>query len=313
MAFGFLARLRNGLARTARALRDGVSGIFSGASISPSDLDRLEELLITTDMGVANATRIRDSVSDAVRRKRISADPASVLAFVKQDLSAALPTGSSVVNFAPSPPTVIFVVGVNGVGKTTTVGKLAAFFRSRGKSVLVAAADTFRAAAVDQLRIWAERAGTRIILAEQGADPSSVLHNSLDAAIAGGEDVVIVDTAGRLHNKEHLMRELEKMGRVAQRAVPGAPHETLLVLDAATGQNALVQARTFSGILPLTGLVLAKLDGTAKGGIALAIYDEIKVPVKFIGVGEQVDDLAEFFPRDYVDALFSESPADSGC
>ena len=306
MAFGFLKKLKDGLAKTAKSLRDGMVGIFSGQKISPSDLDRLEELLITTDMGVKTATRVRESVSDAVKKKKIEPKPEAILNFVKDELTHLLPEKPPCFNYAPVPPTVVFVVGVNGVGKTTTVGKLASYFRSKGKSVLIAAADTFRAAAVEQLTIWAQRAGAKIIVAEQGSDPSAVLHNSCMAAKSGGEDILIVDTAGRLHNKEHLMRELEKMKRVAERIVPGAPHETFLILDATTGQNALAQARTFSQILPLTGLIIAKLDGTAKGGIAIAIYDEVKVPVKFIGIGEKVDDIAEFSPREYVTALFTE-------
>ncbi|HHN46558.1 MAG TPA: signal recognition particle-docking protein FtsY [Planctomycetes bacterium] len=301
---GFFKRLRDGLARTAKSIREGVSAIFTGGGIKPDELDRLEDILLASDMGVKMAGRVRDGVADAVRRKKIQNDPDAVLAFVKNELAALLPERPQGIRYAASPPTVIFIVGVNGVGKTTTVGKLAWYLRSQGKSVLIAAADTFRAAAVEQLEIWAERAGARIMVSGEGADPSSVLHNACAAARSGGEEIILVDTAGRLHNKEHLMRELEKMKRVAERAVAGAPQETLLVLDATTGQNALAQARTFSQVLPLTGLVLAKLDGTAKGGVALAIYDEVKVPVKFVGVGEKVEDMAEFSPRQYVDAMF---------
>lgn len=326
VVLGLFKRLRSGLARSARTLADGVKGIFGGPQIQKNDLERLEELLISTDMGVRLASRIRAAADDAVRRGRLAPDAAAVLAFIKQQILETLTIRKSGFNFAESPPTVILVVGVNGTGKTTTVGKLAHFLISgtgtfslrenvsqspKARSVAIAACDTFRAAAVEQLAIWAERAGANFLGAQPHQDPGSVLHNAALSAKADGADVLLVDTAGRLHNKEHLMRELDKMARVVQRIIPGAPHETFLVLDATTGQNALSQARTFSQVLPLTGLIIAKLDGTAKGGIALAIYEEIRVPVRFVGIGEKVEDLAEFAPREFVEALFA-ADADAG-
>jgi len=210
---------------------------------------------------------------------------------------------------AAEPPTVILVLGVNGVGKTTTIGKLGARYGQQGKKVLFAAGDTFRAAAIEQLEIWAGRAGADIIKHQQGADPAAVLFDGVSAAKSRGADVVLCDTAGRLHNKANLMEELKKVHRVVQKALPGAPHEVLLVLDATTGQNALVQAKIFHEAVPLTGVVLTKLDGTAKGGIVIAVTRELKVPVKFIGVGEGVDDLQPFDPAEYADGLFTRGQA----
>jgi fused signal recognition particle receptor len=262
-------------------------------------LERLEELLLMADVGVPASRRIVEAVGSRARRGQ------SLKTLVKEEISAILEaTAASAAN--GTRPHVMLVVGVNGTGKTTTVGKLANLIRQEGRSPLVCAADTFRAAAVDQLQVWADRAGVDIVRARDGADPAAVVHDAVSAAKARQRDVVIVDTAGRLHTRTNLMGELEKIRRVAAREVQGAPHEVLLVLDATVGQNGLVQAREFTSVAGVTGLVLTKLDGTAKGGIAVAIAHELKLPIRYVGVGEGMDDLLPFAPQEYVEALFQE-------
>ena len=301
-----LDRLRKGLARTTAQFVSRLEEVLGGAEqpearTRPIDLDTfdaLEEALVSADVGVAATDRIVAAVRASGGRG------ADLRAMVKAELLRVLEeTGRPP---APGAPRVVLVVGVNGTGKTTTVGKLASLARAEGATPLICAADTFRAAAVEQLAIWAERAGVDLIRAQAGADPAAVVFDALAAARARGRDPVIVDTAGRLHTRVNLMTELEKIRRVAAREVAGAPHEVLLVLDATVGQNGLVQAREFLQAAGVTGIVLTKLDGTAKGGIAVAIAHELKLPIRYVGVGEGIDDLTPFSPPAYVDALFEE-------
>src|SRR4030095_1938374 len=268
-------------------------------------LDELEAIMIGADIGVTTTEEILDSIRDQVTRKTLE-DPAQLRSAIKAELRKIL----SINDTAPKEnvdggPFVILMVGVNGVGKTTTIGKLANRFRSEGKSVLLCAADTFRAAAIEQLEVWSTRSNVPLIKQKPGADPSAVLYDGLQSAKAKKIDVVIVDTAGRLHTKHNLMSELEKMTRIAKREVAGAPHEVLLVLDATTGQNGLTQAKEFTRSAGVTGLVLTKLDGTAKGGVVTAIARELKIPICFVGVGEKIDDLVEFSADDFVESLFA--------
>ncbi|RME82870.1 MAG: signal recognition particle-docking protein FtsY [Planctomycetota bacterium] len=303
---GFFARLKEGLKKT----RDKVSGqlkkIFTfGRKVDEDLLEEIFEVLISADMGVEISQKIVDDIQEAYRDRVIeNKESQELLDYIKQKLKENLTLHSNELNFAESPPTVILVAGVNGTGKTTSIAKLANMLQKEGKKVILAAGDTFRAAAVEQLEIWANRLGVDIVKQKTGADPAAVVFDALDAALARGHDVVIVDTAGRLHTQTNLMRELEKIGNVIKKKVPGAPHEVLLVLDATTGQNALRQAEEFKSILPLTGLVLTKLDGTAKGGIIVAINNKISIPVKFVGLGEKVDDWEPFDAQKFVDALF---------
>jgi fused signal recognition particle receptor len=260
-------------------------------------LEKLEEVLIEADFGVATSLRLVEEVERKAKRGEVRTQDDFLRALedgVATALGADVDDGS--LHFAPAKPTVILVIGVNGAGKTTFIGKLAALMQARGKSTLVGAADTFRAGAIDQLQRWAERSGAAFVGAKAESDPASVAFNAIDAAVGRGSDVVIIDTAGRLHTSSNLMDELKKIHRVIARRIEGAPHEVLLVLDATIGQNALAQARTFSQAVPVTGLVMTKLDGTAKGGIVLAVRDELKVPVKFIGTGETMADIEPFNP-----------------
>ncbi|MFO0689239.1 MAG: signal recognition particle-docking protein FtsY [Myxococcota bacterium] len=292
------------LRRTRDALAGRLSGLLGGRTVDPALLDELEELLLTADLGVATA----QSLLDRVRREGQGADGAAVRGLLKQAMAEKLesvePAGEP---FAlASKPHVILVLGVNGAGKTTTIGKLAAKHRALGRSVLLGAGDTFRAAAIEQLQVWGQRVGCDVIAGEAGGDPASVAFDTVKAAVARGVDVAIIDTAGRLQTKKPLMEELGKIARVIGRDVPGAPHETLLVLDANTGQNALSQARLFTEVAKVTGLVLTKLDGTAKGGVIVGLADQFGIPVRFVGVGESVDDLRVFEAREFVEALFAE-------
>lgn len=273
-----------------------VGAIVKG--IEPGSLERLEELLLASDFGVGATLRLVDHVEDLTRRGAVRTE-AEFLAAVESEIVRILNSGNSDASLkeADSPPTVYLVVGVNGVGKTTSIGKLANRLQRRGKRVLLAAGDTFRAGAIDQLRIWAERVGTDFVGASPGADPASVAFDAIEAAQARNADVVIVDTAGRLHTQGDLMAEISKVERVIKRKLPGAPHETLLVLDATTGQNAISQARTFGETLDLTGLVLSKLDSTARGGVVIALKEQFDLPVKLIGTGEGVDDMEVFDPE----------------
>jgi fused signal recognition particle receptor len=273
--------------------------------IDPEMLEELEAIMIGADIGVGTTAEILDSIRDQVSRKTLE-DPAQLRGAVKAELRKILSINDSIPKtISDDGPFVILMVGVNGVGKTTTIGKLANRFRKEGKSVMLCAADTFRAAAIEQLEIWSTRSNVPLIKQKPGADPSAVLYDGLQSAKAKKIDVVIVDTAGRLHTKHNLMNELEKMTRIAKREVPAAPHEVLLVLDATTGQNGLTQAKEFTKSAGVTGLVLTKLDGTAKGGVVTAIARELKIPIRFVGVGEKIDDLVEFSADDFVEGLFA--------
>ena len=304
-------RFSRAIEKTRNSIDNRLDTLFENRKqIDAGFLDELEELLISTDIGVATTMQVLDSVRRGVSRQEIS-DLKALKDAMQQELLTILKasTAKGVAderNIDPSiKPYVLMVVGVNGVGKTTTIGKLSQRIKDEGHDVLICAADTFRAAASDQLEIWADRAGVQIVQQKQGTDPAAVLFDALAAAKARNSDVLIVDTAGRLHNKANLMAELEKMKRISAREVPGAPHETLLVIDAVTGQNGLEQARQFMKTADVTGIVLTKLDGTAKGGIAVAIAKELNLPIRYVGIGEQVDDLMVFDPEGYVKGLFS--------
>lgn len=307
----FLRRFRRAVTKTRENLAGRIEDVFKGKrQIDAQTLEELEEALIGADIGVQTTLEIIEDVRRQVDRKQLS-DVGELRRVIKQHLldileKAAHARGVASETSVPDDvrPYVMMIVGVNGVGKTTTIGKLAQRIRAEGNDVLICAADTFRAAASDQLAVWAERAGVPLIQQKQGTDPAAVLFDSLKAARARNSDVLIVDTAGRLHNKSNLMAELEKMKRIAAREVPSAPHETLLVIDAVTGQNGLSQAREFMKAADVTGLVLTKLDGTAKGGIAVAIAKELNLPIRYCGIGEQADDLVVFDPHAYVDGLF---------
>jgi fused signal recognition particle receptor len=312
-----MRKLKSGLAKTRDTLFGKVTQLVNSKSVIDDDmLDRLEEILISSDVGAGATAAILEDIKKRVKEERYqSSDQLVVL--LKDEIARALNVnggqGPSETGLPEEPrPYVIMIVGVNGVGKTTTIGKLAHIYRSAGYKVLVGAADTYRAAANEQLEIWAQRAGVEIIQQSRGADPAAVAFDSLSSGIARQADVVMIDTAGRLHTKVNLMEELKKIRRVLDKRLPGAPHEVLLVLDATTGQNALQQVRQFTSAVNVTGLVLTKLDGTAKGGIVLAISSELKIPVKFIGVGEEIDDLQPFDRGAFVDALFESSLDDEG-
>jgi len=306
----FSARFRRAVSATRESLSGRLDTVFQGLKqIDENLLDELEEALIAADIGVATTQHILETVRRGVARKQIN-DLDALKAAIKEELLKILRqseqqgVASETSVAANVSPYVMMIVGVNGVGKTTTIGKLAQRIKAEGNDVLICAADTFRAAASDQLAIWAQRTGVPLIQQKQGTDPAAVLFDALKASKARGSDVLIVDTAGRLHNKSNLMAELEKMKRVAGREVEGAPHETLLVVDAVTGQNGLEQARQFLKVAGVTGIVLTKLDGTAKGGIAVAIANELGLPIRYAGIGEKVDDLVVFDPELYVNGLF---------
>ncbi len=307
----FSARFRRAVTATRESLSEKIDSVFAGAKqIDASLLDELEEALIAADIGVPTTMHVLETVRRGISRKEINDIDALKQAIKTQLLSilhASEANGVATEAGVPEDvaPYVMMIVGVNGVGKTTTIGKLAQRIKAEGNDVLICAADTFRAAASDQLAIWAQRTGVPLIQQKQGTDPAAVLFDSVKAAKARGTDVLIVDTAGRLHNKANLMAELEKMKRVAGREVQGAPHETLLVVDAVTGQNGLEQARQFLKVAGVTGIVLTKLDGTAKGGIAVAIAKELGLPIRYAGIGEKVDDLVVFDPEQYVNSLFN--------
>jgi fused signal recognition particle receptor len=298
-----MSRLRRGLTKTRDFLNTDIEDLFSGKRQIDDDLlEELEELLITADIGVQTTMDLMDAIS---RKASKIASPEDLKAILKEEIMAIVDTAPATDhNGAPPRPKVIMVVGVNGVGKTTTIGKLAARYRRDGKKVLIAASDTFRAAAIEQLSIWADRAGADIVKHKDQSDPAAVAFDAVEAAIARGVDIVLVDTAGRLHTKVNLMEELKKIKRSCLKNRDDAPHETLLVLDATTGQNALSQARLFDEAIDLSALALTKLDGTAKGGIVVSICSTLNIPLKYVGVGEQIDDLQDFDPRQFVDALF---------
>ncbi len=300
---GLLARLRRGLSRTRQGFVQKVDRVLFGKKeIDAETLDELEEALVTADLGVHTATQLVDEIRERVSRKEL-ASPEALRAHLKQAILEILEIPAP--EPAPPPsPWVWMVVGVNGVGKTTTIGKLAAQHRRAGRRVILAAGDTFRAAAIEQLEIWGERVGAQVVRHQPGSDPAAVAYDAVEAAKARGADVVIVDTAGRLHTKHNLMEELKKVRRVIGKALPGAPHRVLLVLDATTGQNAVSQARLFHEAVGVDAIALTKLDGTARGGVVVAICNELRIPVRYIGIGEAVDDLRPFDPREFVDALF---------
>jgi len=298
---GFLDKLKSGLAKTRKSLVERVETVLLNRKIDETVLDEIEEILISSDVGAEAASQIIVMLKDKVRAGIIK-DVSNVKTALQEEMSTML--GNPQPLEISAKPHVILMIGVNGVGKTTTIGKLSSRFRSEGRSVLLAAGDTFRAAAVEQLEIWAQRTGASIIKHQSGSDPAAVAFDAVEAAKSRGSDVVIIDTAGRLHTKSQLMDELKKVDRVIKKAMPDAPHEKLLVIDATTGQNALRQAKIFNEAVGLTGIVLTKLDGTAKGGIIFAIQKEVNIPVKLIGIGEGVEDLRDFAPRDFVSALF---------
>ena len=308
---GLFDKLKQGLQKTSQQLKDrldrldemvGLAGPSAEARTRDIDVDtaeNLEEILLMADVGVAATDEIVKAVKSRQRRGE------SLRQLVKEEMLRVLEASTP----SPQPsgkPHVVLIVGVNGVGKTTTIGKLANQLRQEGKSPLICAADTFRAAAVDQLQIWADRAGVDIVRAKEGSDPAAVVFDAMTAAKSRQRDVVLVDTAGRLHTRTNLMNELDKIRRVAGREITGAPHEVLLILDATVGQNGIAQAREFTNVAGVTGIVLTKLDGTAKGGVAVAIAHDLKLPIRYVGVGEGVDDLLPFSAQDYVDAIFQE-------
>jgi fused signal recognition particle receptor len=302
----FLDRMKEAVTRTRETLSERIEEVVSfGKEIDRATLDDLEATLLAADLGMTTTQEVLAKLREKADRKQIG-NVNELKRLLKEEILAILSaTDSQPVTRVDGTPEVILVVGVNGTGKTTTIGKLAQALRSDGKTVLLCAADTFRAAAIEQLEVWGQRTGTEVIRTKAGGDPSAVLYDALQAATARHTDYVIVDTAGRLHTKTNLMAELEKMRRTAQRIVPGAPHETLLVMDATTGQNGLQQARQFTQSAGVTGIVLTKLDGTAKGGVVVAISRELGVPVRYVGVGEKVGDLLPFDPRDFVESLFA--------
>ena len=302
---GLFDKLKKALSRTADALAEGLKRVVAvGRRMDPQTLDDIEEILVSSDMGLKLASHLKSQVEFRYRRREIR-DPAAVVAEIKGELKRMLPRKETSPIVAPSPPTVILMVGVNGTGKTTSIAKLAKLRKDEGKRTILAAADTFRAAAGAQLEAWAERVGVEVVSHGEGGDPGAVVYDACDAAVARNCDCLIIDTAGRFHNKANLMKELDKIRRVASRKIPDAPHETLLVLDATTGQNALAQAKAFTEGVGVTGLLLAKLDGTAKGGVVAAIWAEVGVPVKYVGTGEGPDDIARFDPDAFVEALFT--------
>jgi fused signal recognition particle receptor len=301
----FLDRMKEAVTRTRENLSERIEEVVSfGKEINRATLDDLEATLLGADLGTTTTQEVLEKLREKADRKQIG-NVDELKRLLKQEILAILTSADSQpVARVDGTPEVILVVGVNGTGKTTTIGKLAQVLRSDGKTVLLCAADTFRAAAIEQLEVWGQRTGTEVIRTKAGGDPSAVLYDALQAASTRHTDYVIVDTAGRLHNKTNLMAELEKMRRTAQRIIPGAPHETLLVMDATTGQNGLQQARQFTQSAGVTGIVLTKLDGTAKGGVVVAISRELGVPVRYVGVGEKAGDLLPFDPKDFVDSLF---------
>lgn len=297
-------KLKNGLKKTRESITQKIDQLLvSMGKIDEELFEELEEILITSDVGVETTLKIIGDLKQRVKNEKVT-DPKQVKELLKEEIAGILDSGDAGLKL-DTKPSVIVVVGVNGVGKTTSIGKICNLLKMQGKKVIVAAGDTFRAAAIDQLEIWANRAGVDIIKHTEGSDPSAVIFDAIQAAKARGFDVVVCDTAGRLHTKKNLMEELKKIFRIVNRELPGADIETLLVLDATTGQNAVSQAKTFAEATGVTGLVLTKLDGTAKGGIIVSIKSELDIPVKFIGVGEKIDDLQPFDAKSFADALFS--------
>ena len=305
MNMGFFEKLKGGLAKTRNAISEQVNNVFKVfVKVDEEFFEELEDALILSDLGVETTDYIIGSLRDRVKTKHLT-DADDVKEELKDIIAEILVENDTDMHIENS-PAVILVIGVNGVGKTTSIGKLAAHYKGMGKKVLLAAADTFRAAAIDQLDVWSKRSGCEIIKHQENSDPAAVIFDACSAAKARGADILICDTAGRLHNKKNLMAELNKIARVIEREISNASKEVLLVLDATTGQNALSQAKLFSETADITGIILTKLDGTAKGGVVVAISKEQQIPVKFIGVGEGIDDLQEFNPQDFAKALFEE-------
>ena len=299
---GFFDKIKAGLTKTRDALSNTLGSVFSGFSEIDDDFyDELEESLILADLGVDTAVKATDLLRKTVKEQHLKTTEDAKTA-LKEILVEMLNVGDTALNLSTN-PAVILVIGVNGVGKTTTIGKIATQLKNQGKNVLLVAGDTFRAAAADQLEIWAERSGSAIVRQHEGADPASVVYDGIQSAKAKGADVIIIDTAGRLHNKANLMNELNKISRIVERELPNAAKEVLLVLDGTTGQNGLIQAKQFKEIAGVTAIALTKLDGTAKGGIVIAVADSLQIPVKFVGVGEKADDLMPFEAKDFVEAL----------
>ncbi len=299
---GFLDKLKSGLTKTKKNIVERVESILLSRSIDDSAIEDIEEVLITSDVGAEATDEIVSLLREKVKSGEVK-NPDDVKSCLKNEMALLLGKSQPLVTFGEK-PFVILTVGVNGVGKTTTIGKLASRFVSEGNTVILAAADTFRAAAIEQLEIWAKRSGADIIKHQSGSDPAAVAFDAVEAAKARGIDIVIIDTAGRLHTKSQLMDELKKINRVIKKSIPDAPQEILLIVDATTGQNALRQAQIFNEAIGITGIALTKLDGTAKGGIIFAIKKELGIPVRLIGIGEGVDDLKDFDPEDFVTALF---------
>ena len=299
-----LEKLKNGVQKTRAGLVSALEDVIQGKKEIDADLlDELEFTLISADVGVRTTTEILDRIRERVGRHQLN-DAAELKGLIREHLLEILEASERAPARVTEPPAVVLVIGVNGAGKTTTIGKLASRFKSEGRSVLLCAADTFRAAAIEQLEIWGERTNTQVIRQMAGSDPSAVLFDAVSAGRARQVDYVIVDTAGRLQTKENLMAELQKMSRTAKKVIPEAPHEVLLIIDATTGQNGLEQARRFTENSGVTGIVLTKLDGTAKGGIVVAIARELNLPIRYIGVGEKVDDLLPFDPEKFIESLF---------
>ncbi len=303
---GFFNRLKESLTKTRKGFVEKIDNLVHRRRVIDEELyDELEEVLIQADTGFNTAIELVERTRRTVKERRVD-DAGELKLILKEHVQDMLGAEQAPVNINMYGPTVIMVVGVNGVGKTTTIGKLAHLYKSQGKKVLIGAADTFRAAAIDQLEVWAERVGVDLIKHQEGSDPAAVAYDSLQAARARGVDLLIIDTAGRLHTKINLMEELKKIGRVLSREMPGAPHEVLLVLDATTGQNALSQARLFGEAAGVTGIALTKLDGSAKGGMVIAVKQDLNIPVKMIGIGEGLNDLRPFSPGEFADALFDD-------
>ena len=298
---GFFDKIKAGLTKTRDAMASTLGSVFNFSQIDDDFYDELEESLILADLGVDTAVKATDKLRKVIKEQHLKT-PEEAKEALKEILVEMLNVGSTELNLSTT-PSVVLVIGVNGVGKTTTIGKIATQLVKQGKKVLLVAADTFRAAAADQLEIWAGRSGADIVRQHEGADPASVVYDGIQAARSRNADVILIDTAGRLHNKQNLMNELNKISRIVERELPGAAREVLLVLDGTTGQNGLMQAKTFKEIAGVTSIALTKLDGTAKGGIVIAVCDALQIPVKFVGVGEKADDLMPFEARGFVDAL----------
>ncbi len=302
---GFFDKLKEGLLKTRKGITERIDQVLVSLGKIDEDLfEELEEILITSDVGINTTQKIIEGLKKSIRENKIT-KPEEVKFLLKEQLKSILKEGSEEIDKFFQTPLVIMVIGVNGVGKTTSIGKIANMFKQKGKKVILAAGDTFRAAAIDQLEIWANRVGVEIIKHTEGSDPAAVIYDAVQAAKARKADVLICDTAGRLHTKKNLMEELKKISRVLEREMPDVRKETLLVLDATTGQNAISQARTFNESTDISGIILTKLDGTAKGGIVLAIKSELNIPVKLVGVGEKMDDLQPFDADEFVEALFA--------